>query len=101
MKNYEKGLLKVIEEMRLGTRKKNLDSLLDDFSTDILVILDTIYYDTIKFDSNIKKVIFNVSFKSHKNKLILIQLIDRFYFILGRRRERRRNYNHQCKIIIV
>lgn len=57
VKNNDKGLLKIIEEMRMGTREKNLNSLIDDFSTDVSMTLDTLYYSTIKFDAKLKKVL--------------------------------------------
>ncbi|XP_077295548.1 apolipoprotein lipid transfer particle [Arctopsyche grandis] len=56
IKDNEKGLLKIIEEKYMGIQKKDFNQLIEDFSSDILITLDTLYFDTIHFKANLKKV---------------------------------------------
>lgn len=51
-----KGLLKIIEEKYMGITKAGRDQLMEDFSTDVLAVVDTLYYSTITFDAQLRKV---------------------------------------------
>lgn len=51
-----KGLLKIMEEKYLGTAKEGRDQLMEDFSTDVYAVVDTLYYSTITFDAQLRKV---------------------------------------------